>query len=331
MIDVSPLNIAGMLERAVPQGPAQSDDLAVASTGTVLDRDVEGRRVRVALRGGDVWLPAAAGRYLPGAVVRVMFDPTSARPVLVLGTVDPGPPSALGTVRTINGTQLVVEVDGKRYPIPSVASTYTVGETAWILLDEWGMPVIALGPSKIVAPPPVETPPSAGSTTVTATASIGPQSSGTYRVPAGRWDQWNTSKYGGASDIYQGSAYGSGQLRGFAGYGDQIANLGAISIDEAVLTARKTADGNSAVLTVQGTAAGGRPGGEPIAGPFESASSGSIGSGGTGQIALPAGLREAFRAGAARGLVAVGSQYGGFGGTATPGSFVLNIRYTRPA
>jgi hypothetical protein len=48
-------------------------------------------------------------------------------------------------------------------------------------------------------------------------------------------------------------------------------------------------------------------------------------------IALPAGLREALRTGSARGLVAVGSQYGGFGGTAIPGSFVVSVRYTRRA
>ncbi|MDQ1111157.1 hypothetical protein QE418_000605 [Microbacterium testaceum] len=331
MIDVSPLNLLGSLERMVPQGPGRDDDTALVSTGSVIDRDVDGRRVRVALRGGDVWLPAVAGRYVRAAPVRVLFDATSARPVLVLGSIEPGAPAVLGTVAAVNGTVVTVTVDGKSSTIPSVAGTYTVGQTAWILLDDWGVPVIALGPATVPAPPPVEAPPSAGGSTVTATASIGPQSSGTYRASAGRWDQWNTDRYGGASDIYQGSAYGSGQLRGFAGYGDQIANLGAVSIDEAILTARKTADGNSAVLTVQGTAAGSRPQGEPSAGPFEAAASGSIGSGGTGQIALPAGLREALRTGAARGLVAVGSQYGGFGGTATPGSFVLNLRYTRPA
>jgi len=324
--------MAGLLEQAMPQGPGKNDDTALTSTGSVLDRDVEGCRVRVALRGGDVWLPALASRYASGAPVRVLFDATSARPVLVLGSLHPGAPAALGQVLAVNGTQVTVTIDGDTRTVPSVAGAYTAGQTAWVLLSDWGVPVIALGPSTIAAPAAAAAPPpDAGGVTVSATASIGPQSSGTFRLTAGRWDQWNTGRYGGSSDVYQGSAYGSGQLRGFAGYGDQIVNIGAISIDEALLTTRKTADGNSAVLMVQGTAAGERPSGEPLAGPFETASSGSIESGGTGQIALPAGLREALRTGSARGLVAVGSQYGGFGGTSTPGSFMLSLRYTRHA
>ncbi|MBB3158187.1 hypothetical protein FHS07_001883 [Microbacterium proteolyticum] len=331
MTDLSPLNIAGLLARNTPQGPGVDDDTALVSTGSVLDVNTASRRVRVGIRGGDVWLPAVAARYASGAPVRVLFDATSARPVLVLGTAEPAAPVAAGQVKVIDGRTLTVTFGGPQFVIPSVAGAYEVDDTAWVMLDDWGRPVIALGPSLEPPPAPVEPPPDAGGEIVTATTTIGPQTSGTFSVAAGRWDQWNASRYGGASDIYQGNAYGSGQLRGFAGYGDQIRNLGALTIEEAVLTARKTADGNSAVLMVQGTAAGERPSGQPVAGPFESASSGSIGSGQTGSISLPAGLREALRTGAARGLVAVGGDYGGFGGTATPGSFTLAIRYTKAA
>ena len=40
---------------------------------------------------------------------------------------------------------------------------------------------------------------------------------------------------------------------------------------------------------------------------------------------------EALRTGAAKGLLAVGGSYAGFGGTTTPGSFTLAIQYTRNA
>ncbi len=331
MIDTSSLGLVGLLAKRAPQGPGVDDDSALVTTGTVLDVDSTGRRVRVDIRGGDVWLPAVAARYAPREAARVLLDPTSARPVLVLGAVAPAVPVVAGTVTAVGDQQVTVDVAGSVVTVPSVAGEYAAGETAWVLLDDWARPVIALGPSVEPAAAAPDAPPAGGGTVVTATATIGPQSSGTYRVSAGAWDQWNVGRYGGASDIYQGDAYGSGLLRGFAGYGDQIRNLGAISIDEAILTARKTPDGNTAALTVRGTTYGSRPGGEPTDGSFELASSGPIGSGQTGEIALPAGLREALRTGAARGLVAVGGTYGGFGGTGTPGSFTLRIRYTKAA
>lgn len=321
----------GLLARRAPQGPSVDEDSALVTTGTVLDVDAEGRRVRIEIRGGDVWLPAVAGRYASRESARVLLDPTSARPVLVVGPVVPAVPVVAGVVTAVGDQQVTVEVAGVEVVVPSVAGSYVVDETAWVMLDDWARPVIALGPSVEPAAAGPEAPPAAGGAVVTATATIGPQSSGTFRLSAGAWDRWNADRYGGASDIYQGSAYGSGVLRGFAGYGDQIKNLGALSIDEAILTARKTDDGNSAALTVRGTTYGSRPGGEPTDGSFDLASSGTIGPGGTGEIALPAGLREALRTGAARGLVAVGSTYGGFGGTGTPGSFTLRIRYTKAA
>ncbi|MBQ9915955.1 MAG: hypothetical protein IJO71_02005 [Microbacterium sp.] len=331
MTDLSSLNVIGLLARQGAQGPGADDDSAVVTTGVVLDVDSAGRRVRVGVRGGDVWLPAVAGRYVADAAVRVLLDATSARPVLVLGAADAGAPVVAAVVIEVGATTVTVEVSGGEVAVPSVAGDYVADETAWVLLDDWGRPVIALGPSSEAVSSPSTPPPSAGGVLETATATIGPQSSGTFRVSQGAWDRWNADRYGGASDIYQGNAYGSGLLRGFAGYGDQIVNLGAVSIDEVILTARKTADGNSAALTVRGTTHGSRPAGEPTDGSFDLASSSTIGSGGTGEIALPAGLREALRTGAARGLVAVGSAYGGFGGTGTPGSFTLRIRYTKNA
>lgn len=333
MIDISRLNILGQLQRATAQGPKVADDTALVATGTVYEVDAAGGRVRVGLRDGDVWLPAIAGRYVASSLVRVLLDATAGRPVLVLGPVQPQKPAVLGII--VAGPTsgiLTVKIEGGQYDVPAPMGAYTVGESAWILLDGWGAPMLALGPSSTITEDSGDSEaPASGGSTVVATATIGPQVSATYRSGYG-WDRWNTNRYGGASSIYQGNAFGSGVLIGFAGYGDQIANLGAISIDEITMAARKVdTNGLSAALTVQGTAAGSRPGGAPAPGAFDTASTPTIGPGAWGSLTFPPGLREAFRTGAAKGLVAVGGAYGGFGGTSTPGSFVLQIRYTKAA
>lgn len=332
MIDISTLNLKGLVKQTTAQGPGIADDTALVVTGTVLEIDPAGGRARVAIRDGEVWLPAIAGRYSLTSLARVLLDPTSARPVLVLGPVLPRNPTELGGVEATDAGTITVNVAGVVATVPAPLGTYSVGQSAWVLLDDWGTPILALGPSTTLAPGGGGGGGGGGEPTlITATAAIAPQVSGTYRTGYG-WDSWNTTRYGGKSDAYQGNAFGSGLLIGFAGYGDQIANLGAVTIDEVILSARKNdTNGLSAALTVQGTAAGSRPAGSPVAGPFGSASTGSIGPGNWGSVALPAGLCESLRTGAAKGLVAVGSQYGGFGGTATPGSFVLTVRYTKQA
>lgn len=98
-----------------------------------------------------------------------------------------------------------------------------------------------------------------------------------------------------------------------------------------MLTARRISDDTAGPLTVRGTPRGGRAEGEPTEGAFALASSESIESGELEMIDLPAALRESLRVGNSRGLVAIGSAYGGFGGTSTPGSFTLAIRYTKAA
>lgn len=328
----SKLTYKGMLKQATAQGPGIADDTALVVTGNVLQVDSIAGRVLVGIRDGEVWLPAVAGRYSPSSLARVLFDPTSARPVLVEGPVQPRKPAELGTVTATGGGTVTVTIGGESIDLPAPLGTYTVGQSAWVLLDDWGHPVLALGPSTTPAPDaPGTGGGGGGGGTVVATATITPRVSGTYRTGYG-WDSWNTSRYGGKSDVYQGNSFGSGQLIGYAGYGDQLANLGAISIDEAIITARKNdTNGLSAALTVQGTAPGTRPAGSPAAGPFAAATTPVIGPGGTGSVALPGSLCEAFRTGAAKGLVAVGTQYGGFGGTATPGSLVLTVRYTKNA
>lgn len=324
------LTLRGAIASAMPAGPSQSDDAAVYTTGIVYAVDPAKRTVQVGIRGGTVTLPATAARYTPGGLARVLIDPIQTRPVLVVGAVDPAAPAVVaGVVATGAGT-VTITYQAVSSTIPTASGTYTVGQSAWVILDDWGVPVVAVGPSTQPAPGYVPPTTPGGGNVVTARASIGPQGSGTWRAAYSRWDSWNPDRYGGPSDIYQGNDYGSGLLLGLASYGDQVVNLGAIAITGITLAARKTDDGNTAALTVQGSPNGTRPGGAPSSS-GDTASSGPIGSGGWGSLDFTANMREAFRTGAAKGLVAVGSQYAGFGGTATPGSFVLDITYTKNA
>ncbi|MBW9118892.1 hypothetical protein JNB63_02170 [Microbacterium trichothecenolyticum] len=333
-MDISPLNLRGQLRKAVPQGPAAEDDATLIATGSVYEVDSAAGLVRVGLRGGDVWLPAVAGRYSFGVLVRVLLDATSARPVAVLGTVNPAAPFVLGLV-TAGPTAgvLTVTIEETSYDVPAPTGAYVVGESAWIALDDWGTPILAIGPNSSLDSGGSSGggAPGGGGSTVPASATIGPQVTGTWRSAVSRWDSWNPGRYGlGSTPIYQGDNFGSGPLVGFAGYGDQIVNLGAVSIVDITMQAKKGADGLSASLVVQGSASGSRPGGAPSSS-GDTAATGSIGSGKTGSLTFTAAMREAFRTGASKGLVAVGSDYGGFGGFGVPPSFVLQISYTKTA
>lgn len=326
------LDRRGALARAMPAGPAQSDDAAIYTTGIVYTVDPVKATVQVGVRSGTVTLPAIADRYVSGGLARVLLDPIQTRPVLVVGAVTPAQPAVIvGVFGTGTGT-VTVQYQTVSYTIPTASGTYTAGQSAWVILDEWGVPVVAVGPSTQVAPGYGGATPPGGGSTIAATAIVGPQASGTWRVDLGRWDSWNTDRYGGAADVYQGSWSGSGPFYGWAGYGDQIVNLGATTIDNITLTlVKQSGDGLAAAPVVQGSAAGTRPPGGPVGGPWGTATPGTLGPGASGYVALPAALCEAFRTGAAKSLVAVGSDYGAFGGTSTPGAFVLQIAYTRPA
>ncbi|GAB6857348.1 hypothetical protein [Microbacterium xylanilyticum] len=324
------LDRRGAIARILPAGPAQSDDATLYATGIVYTVDPVKKTVQVGTRQGTVTLPAIADRYQSGGLARILLDPIQTRPVLVAGAVDPAAPAVVAGVSATGSGTVTITYQGASVTIPTASGTYTVGQSAWVILDEWGVPVVAVGPSTAPAPGwASSTAPGSGGTVV-ATATIGSQDSGTWLTSGGRWDSWNTDRYGGRTDIYQGDAYGSGPLLGWAGYGDQIVNLGAVAISSILLTARKNdVNGLSAALTVQGTASGGRPGGAPAGAAYGTASTAAIGPGNWGTVNLPAALNEAFRTGAVKGLIAVGSDYGGFGGTATPGSFVLTITYTK--
>lgn len=331
MTDTSDLEIAGLFVQASPQGPAVGDDTALIATGTVRELDIPERRVRVGLRGGDAWLPAVAARYKIGAPCRVLLDPTANRPVLVVGPVEPRAPILSGTV--VSGPssgKITVNVEGAQYTLPVPMGAYSAGGGAYVLLDDWGIPVIVIGPSSTGSGGAAGAIPGDSGTIQTTTVTIGPQSTGTWRAGYG-WDTWGNDIHGGVADLYQGNAYGSGALTGLACYGDQIVNLSAIAIQRATLTARRNGSGTGApALTVQGSPHGTRPAGAPSAS-GTTASSGGVSTNTATSIDLPADVCEALRTGAAKALAVVGSGYAGFGGTSTPGSFTLAIQYTRNA
>lgn len=331
MSDDFDLDLIGLLGGAVPQGPDQGDDTALTATGIVREIDAPKRRLRVGLRAGEAWLPAIAGRYKIGATCAVLLDPTASRPVRILGPIEPRSPILLGTVTAgPTGGNLTVSVEGTSYVLPAPMGAYTVGASAYVLLDDWALPVFVLGPSSLTAGGGAGSIPGGGGSVVAATATIGPQSTGTYRSGYG-WDTWGNDIHGGVADIYQGSGYGSGALTGLACYGDQIVNLGAIAIQKITLAARRNGSGTgSTPLTVQGAPHGGRPAGAPSPS-GSTASTGGIPTSSWGSVDLPADICEALRTGSAKALTAVGSGYAGFGGTSTPGSFALTVQYTRAA
>jgi hypothetical protein len=296
-------------------------------TGDVVSVDPDNTSVQVNVLGGIVWLPAAPDRYSASSGARVLLDARTGRPELVIGAVTPDPPyKRLPVTATGSGT-VTVTWWGAPVSIPAVG-TYTAGQAAEVLMDEWNQPIYAMAPnSTTTAIGGTNTAAPTAAKYTTATASIGPQVSGTYRSAYSRWADWNTTKYGGAADIYQGNSYGSGPLIGFAGYGNQISNLGATSIQSITMRVYKDADGNSATCVVRGSAFGSEPGGAPSSSGDEVAV--GVGSGGWATLAFTANMCEGFRTGAFKGLCAVGGDYGGFGGTSRPGSFALTVHYTR--
>lgn len=329
MSDISILNVSDLAKKNQTAGPSNADDTAVFATGVVYEIDPVLARVRILVSGGLVWLPAVAARYVPGGTARVLVDPITARPVLVQGAVGIRPAAVLGKVTATSTGKVTVTVFEGSHTIDSTGSGYTVGQSAWVLLDDWGTPVLSIAPSSVGAAsggdPSAPTVP----TTATAIATIGPQSSGTWRSSYSKWDVWATTIHGGASDIYQGNGGGSGPLTGLACFGDQVANLGALSIEQMTLTVIRNGSGSGNVpLTVQGSPHGSRPAGAP-SGAGATASTAALPRGASGSVDLPSTVCDAFRTGASKGLIAVGGTYAGFGGVGTPGSFVLTVRYTR--
>lgn len=328
---MSDLDVIGAIASSLPQGPSPSQDASLVTTGQVLALDIPERLALVSVRDASLWLPAQPGRYRlddvnPG-LVRVLVDATKGRPVLVLGPVDPRPPVVAATMTASTSTEATVTLDGVSHVLPYLTGTYgTLPRAVWVSLNDWGVPLLVLGPSAVAdqstAPP---APPPSDGATVQVVQAVGPQWSGSWRATRSAWDRWNTDRYGGRSTLYQGNGYGSGPMVGLATYGDQLVNLGAISIDRLQVAIRPVglASGSPAV-TVQGSPHGSRPGGAPAA-------SGDTASGMGGLLDLPGSIAEGMRTGAVRGLATVGGSYSAAAGAGNGDGMVLTVTYTRRA
>lgn len=148
---------------------------------------------------------------------------------------------AVGVVTSVTagGRKVGVSVLGSApITLPAAPSTWTGVRTALVLIDPGtGRPVYVLGPAPSPSGQIPHTAPGADyeATRATRTTTITPIWSATHRAGRG-WDQWNASRFGGPSDLYQGTSGASGRLQGLALYGDAIPALAAASITSATLT-----------------------------------------------------------------------------------------------
>jgi len=312
--------------------PAELAPSGVVVVGLVRGVSVSARLVQVAVADSTpLWLPAQPGRYRvstgPGVgMARVQVEPGSGRPVLVLGPVDPLDPVVPASMTASGATTATVSWNGGSYTLPFLPASYgSLPRDVWIGLSDWGVPFLVHGPSAVAPAPPPPDPEPPASSTVQVTQTIGPQWSGSYRHTRAAWDRWNTDRYGGRSTLYQGNGQGSGPMTGLAVYGDQLVNLGAISIDRVQVRLRSVglASGSPAV-TVQGSIHGSPPGGAPSA-------SGETASGMDAWLDLPASIRNGMRTGAFKGLATVGGAYSAVAGAGNGDGMVLRVTYTRNA
>lgn len=311
-------------------GPGTVADGLLVAEHRVQGVDVAAKLVEVSVRGERMWLPAAAGRYLSVSAPRclVLFHPQTGRPEAVLGPVNPRAGQVPATMTAAGASTATVTLDGAEFELPFLVGSYGVLPRAvWVTLDDWGTPVLVLGPSAIpdASLPPAETAPPPAASTVQAVVSIPAQWSGSWRSSRGAWDRWNTDRYGGRSTLYQGNGYGSGPMIGLATYGDQLVNLGALSIDRVQVAVRSVglASGSPAV-TLQGSGHGSQPGGAP--GVF-----GDTVSGMGGLVDLSASMREDLRTGASKALALVGADYSAAAGAGNGDGMALIVTYTRTA
>lgn len=326
-------------------GPAPGSDTSLISIGILVDLDRAANKAMVAVNGGSgSWMAMVPGYYLIGGTVFVQRNPfKGGRSELCLGPVTGGDPLVLGRLTAINTSQVrgTVTIDGVSYVLPYIPSTYTAPSDVWVMLSPkgGGTPQIIMGPNSNPPPPPepdpdpevpIPTPPPPPPSTISRKATITPSWSGSYRSNRSAWDRWNATNntYGGRSTLYQGNAYGSGAMKGLATYGNQIANLKALSIEKMVLIIKGAglSLGSYPAMTFQGSPHGSKPSGAPSS--SGATVSGSPGKSGTVRIELPAAMREAFRTGGVKGLCTAGTGYNAVRGTGTAGAMSLEIEYT---
>ena len=208
--------------------------------------------------------------------------------------------------------------------LPGAPSTWTGVRTANVLLDpDTGRPVYVLGPAPDPSGRIPYTAPGAADATATIprTTVITPVWSGTYRAGRG-WDQWNPTRYGGRSDLYQGATGASGRLTGLADYGDAIPALAPTAITEATLTLTGNNPDQPAFTAVVRAAAR-TPDGPAPAGPTATT---ALTGAATIRLDITA-LAAALVDGA--GLALVGDDYGGVRGVGA--SMSIGITYITEA
>lgn len=326
----------------LPEGPNPGADLRLTTTGVVVEVDIPGARVNVSYNDGSgTWLPAIPAIYTTGQTCVVLLNPLmGSRGEVVLGPIQGEGLVQTGMLVSLDTSARtgVVTVAGQDYTLPYLQGAYSTGTLVWVQRNpsKWGQPELVLGswaPAVAPTPPPPPDPvpvPPAPPTTQQVTTTIIPQWSGTWRASRSAWDRWNTDRFGGRSDLYQGESFGSGPLSGLATYGDQIVNLGAISIDNMVLAlVGNNGSGMAGPAVVQGSPHGSQPAGGP--GGSGDIATADMSATTIGYMALPGSIREGMRTGAVRGLALVGGSYLGVAGTGTAGSMTLTITYTRSA
>lgn len=319
----------------LPDGVRRGSDLTGIVIGTVTGLDVTAGQVQVSVAGSEpVWVPAAPFIYEDGAPVRIRRSPLDGgRLEYCEGPITPAPMYVTGRVTAVSSTSLTVTVLGQSYVlVPRAAGTYAVGNDVWVERHPtgFGVPQAVLGVSGVASE---GNNPGGGSgnpgQTVARQATISPADSGTWSDRFGRWDSWNPSSYGGKSTLWQGNAYGSGQLHGWAGYGDRVVGLNAVAITGMWIDVIRSGSTDSAgrAAVVQGSPDGTRPGGAP-SGSGDTASTSPLAREQGQRIQLPTSTYESWRTGGFKGIRLVGGDYGGFYGTARGDGMALTVQFT---
>lgn len=346
------------LAQALAAVPRAGADAAVTTRGEVLAIDYGASRLEVRAGDGVMVIPYLGfiDYYPVGSTVLILNEPTGPIALGVIGarlavSADAAPGGAAaptGLALSRSGSTLTAAWDAVASATLYRVRTSTDGGTSWAptvtttaLSQTFGIgqgttvtvQVAALvsGTWTLWSASVALTYPLPTGSVQLATVAVQPSDSGTFRVSAGAWDRWNTDRFGGARDVYQGSAYGSGTLIGWVGYGDRIAGLGATEIVSARLWVRRTSWGypsDPRSVTVQGSASGTQPGGAPT-GSGATASSGTVTGENVTSIDLPATVCEALRTGAVKGFITTGSAAAGWYGT--DGSMGLEITYRKAA
>ena len=237
-------------------------------------------------------------------------------------------PMTLVSVSTDALSAVVQDLGGGQVTVACNPSAVWTGvQVAMVIRDPTdGRAVMALCPGSkpVEAPAPVPSP--SEPVVIRKTDTITPTSTGTYWPGGGGWGRFNSGRYGGVSDLYQGGPeIGVGLLRGVAFYGDRIKALGASKIVNASVHLM----GNGSMRgmwspVIQAATQNGQPSGDVTltGGTY----TGSLSGTGETDMNVTAAV-ELMRTGAAGGLALVGGAYGAVYGTSRGTGMALSVTY----